>query len=250
MRATPIIGVTPDFNPGNRTDMGGREPTYFLGARYLQAIDDLGGIPLILPLTEDLSTRRQLLQNVDGLLLTGSGPDLHPSSYGERKRYTYRVMSDQRSTFELDMARLAAATRLPVLGICGGMQTINVALGGTLYQDIPSQLPATLQHRQRTRAIHLSHWVQVEPKSLLRRIVARTRIRVNSSHHQSIRNVAPRLFTSARASDGVIEAVESRHHPFLLGVQWHPEFLYGHDAMARRIFTAFLKASRSYSSRS
>src|SRR5579883_873926 len=104
----PVIGVTPDFNAGDREDMGGREPTYFLRARYVRAVEDLGGVPLILPLAADPSLRRQLLKGVDGLLLTGSGPDLPPSLYGERQRFKYRVMSRQRSDFELAMARLAA----------------------------------------------------------------------------------------------------------------------------------------------
>ena len=241
----PIIGVTPDFNAGDRKDMGGREPTYFLRARYLRAIEDLGGIPLILPLADEASIRRQLLKGLDGLLLTGSGPDLPPSLYGERQRYRYKVMSRQRSAFETEVARDAINGGLPVLGICGGMQTLNVALGGTLIQHIPAQLPSALQHQQKTPATRLSHAVQVAPHSLLRRIVRKARIRVNSSHHQSVKKVAPSLLVSALAPDDVIEAVESRRHPFLLGVQWHPEFLYDHDTMARRIFLAFLKAARA-----
>ncbi len=240
----PLIGVTPDFNPGNREDMGGREPTYFLRARYLLAIEELGGIPLILPLANEPSLRRDLIKKLDGLLLTGSGPDLPPKLYGERQRYRYPIMSPRRSTFEIHMTHLAVEHDLPVLAICGGMQTINVALGGTLYQDIPSQLPSSLPHRQTTRATRLSHAVQVEPKSRLRRILKESRIRVNSSHHQSIKEVAPLLVVSARAPDGVIEAVESRPHRFLLGVQWHPEYLYDRDSMARRIFSAFLRAAR------
>ncbi len=240
----PIIGVIPDFNPGGRKDMGGNEPTYFLRARYLQAIEDVGGIPVILPLTEAGSVRRQLLTTLNGLLLTGSGPDLSPSWYGERQRYRYPLMSRERAAFEIGLARLATEAGKPVLGICGGMQALNVALGGSLFQDISSQLPAATQHRQRAPTTKHSHWIQVAPNSLLRHILQRPKIRVNSSHHQSVKAVASRLFASAVAPDGVIEAIESRHHPFLLGVQWHPEFLYDHDAMARRIFSAFLKATR------
>lgn len=246
----PIIGVTPDFNAGNRKDMGGHEPTYFLRARYLRAIEDLGGIPLILPLAEKVSVRRQLVKGLDGLFLTGSGPDLPPSLYGERQRYRYELMSRQRSAFEIEMARLAVSDTLPILGVCGGMQTLNVALGGTLVQDISSQLASAMQHRQGTPATRLSHAIHVVPDSLLRRIVRQPSIRVNSSHHQSVKKVAPSLVVSARAPDGVIEAIESRRHSFLLGVQWHPEFLYDHDRMARRIFLAFLNAARVRSSRS
>lgn len=245
----PIIGVTPDFNAGDREDMGGREPTYFLRARYVCAIEDLGGVPLILPLAADASLRRQLLKGVDGLLLTGSGPDLPPSLYGERQRFKYRVVSRCRYDFELEMARLAAAAGLPVLGICGGMQALNVAFGGSLVQDIALQLPSALAHRAKGPATKPAHVVQVTPRSLLRRITREARIRVNSSHHQSVKQVAPSFVASALAPDGVIEAIESPRHSFLLGVQWHPEFLYARDAVQRRLFQAFLKAARSARSR-
>src|SRR5262249_57277092 len=118
---------------------GGREPTYFLRARYIRAIEEVGGIPLILPLVADRAARTRLLHDVDGLLLTGSGPDLPPALYGERQRYSFRVMSERRSTFELAMVRLARKADLPVLGICGGMQTIHVPGGGTVFHKISSQ---------------------------------------------------------------------------------------------------------------
>ncbi len=241
----PIIGVTPDFNPGDREDMGGREPHYFLRARYPRAIEEAGGIPLILPLTTDPTLRQRLLSTLDGLLLTGSGPDLHPELYGEHQRFPFRVMSRRRSDFELDMARLAARAGLPTLGICGGMQAINVALGGTLVQDIPSELATALPHRPPGPATRSSHTVQIAPHSLLRRIARRAEIQVNSSHHQSVKKLAPSLVATATAPDGVIEAIEAPRHPFLLGVQWHPEFLYDRDEVHRRLFWAFVKAART-----
>ena len=128
----PLIGVTPDFNAGDRKEWGGREPTYFLRARYVRAIEDLGGIPLVLPLVADLDARRRLLTHIDGLLLTGSGPDLAPELYGERQQYKFHVMSQRRATFELEMAQLARAADLPLLGICGGMQALNARIDGIL----------------------------------------------------------------------------------------------------------------------
>ena len=136
----PIIGVTPDFNAGDRKEWGGREPTYFLRARYIRAIEELGGVPLVLPLLADRATRRRLLQQLDGLLLTGSGPDLPPSLYGERQRYPFGIVSERRASFELDIVHLARQADVPLLGICGGMQTMNVACGGSLFQDISSQI--------------------------------------------------------------------------------------------------------------
>src|SRR5215510_12530660 len=109
----PLIGVTPDFNAGDRKEWGGREPTYFLRARYVRAIEDLGAIPVVLPLVADLHARRRLLAHIDGLLLTGSGPDLAPELYGERQRYKFHVMSQRRTTFELEMVQLARAADLP-----------------------------------------------------------------------------------------------------------------------------------------
>jgi putative glutamine amidotransferase len=242
----PLIGVTPDFNAGDRKEWGGREPTYFLRARYVRAIEDLGGIPIVLPLVADLAARRRLLTHIDGLLLTGSGPDLAPELYGERQQFTFPVMSPRRATFELEMAQLARAIDLPLLGICGGMQSVNVAFGGSLYQDIDSQRrrPRALRHRQSTPATQLSHPVKVTPKSLLSRIVKTGSLRVNSSHHQSVKTVAPSLTASAMAPDGIIEAIESPKQRFFLGVQWHPEFLFDRHERHRRLFEAFLDAAR------
>jgi putative glutamine amidotransferase len=241
----PVIGITPDFNAGDREILGGREPTYFLRARYIRAIEDLGGIPLILPLAEDHATRKALLKDVDGLMLTGSGPDLPPHLYRERQRYPFRAMSPRRYDFELDAIRIAADQTLPVLGICGGMQAMNVALGGSLIQDICSQVGSPLPHRSPLPATRLCHTVDVQAGTLLRRITGVSRIKVNSSHHQSVKEIARTLVLSAIASDGVIEAIESPVHPFLLGVQWHPEFLYDRHDIHRRIFGAFLRASRA-----
>jgi putative glutamine amidotransferase len=240
----PLIGVTPDFNAGDRKEWGGKEPTYFLRARYVRAIEELGGIPIVLPLASDSLARRWLLTHIHGLLLTGSGPDLPPRLYGERQRYPFDLVSQRRSTFELQMVRMAQAADLPVLGICGGMQAMNVALGGSLYQDIASQVQTPLKHRQAARATHLSHAVRVTQHSLLRNIVRAATVRVNSSHHQSVKDVAPSLVASAMAPDGIVEAIESRKHRFFLGVQWHPEFLFDRYRSHRRLFEVFLRAAQ------
>lgn len=241
----PLIGVTPDFNAGDRKEWGGREPTYFLRARYIRAIEELGGVPLVLPLHADRTTRRHILHNLDGLLITGSGPDLPPSLYGERQRFPFTIVSERRASFELDIVRLAKQADLPLLGICGGMQTMNVACGGSLIQDIPAQISKPLQHRQQTPATNLSHTIRVAPGSLLRRIVRSASMRVNSSHHQSVNVVAPSLIASAQASDGIVEAIESPAHRFFLGIQWHPEFLFDRYPLHRRLFEAFLRAARA-----
>lgn len=239
----PLIGVTPDFNAGDRPEMGGKEPTYFLRDRYVRAIEDLGGLPVILPLARDSTARRRLLASVDGLLLTGSGPDLDPGLYGERRRYKFRVMSERRADFEMELVRLAKRANLPVLGICGGMQSMNVGCGGSLYQDIRAQLAKALEHRPQSPATRPTHPVSIEPGSLLRRIIRKAGLLVNSSHHQSVKAVAPSLVATAFAPDGIVEAIELPGHRFFLGIQWHPEFLFERYPLHRRLFQAFLRAA-------
>ncbi len=242
----PIIGVTPDFNAGNRKDMGGKEPTYFLRARYMKAIEDAGGIPVVLPLLSNRAGWRQVVAHVHGLLVTGSGSDLAPELYGERQRHKFARMSRERATMELGIAKAAYRADVPMLGICGGMQSINVALGGTLYQDIAAQLKTPIDHLPSHPATKTSHSVQIAPGSLLRRIAGKARMDVNSSHHQSIKKVASNLAQTAVAPDGVIEAIEAPDRTFILGVQWHPEFLYERDPVERRLFTALVRAARTF----
>ncbi|MGB0910037.1 MAG: gamma-glutamyl-gamma-aminobutyrate hydrolase family protein [Nitrospirales bacterium] len=241
----PIIGITPDYNAGDREDMGGKEPTYFIRARYVQAIEDAGGLPIVFPLVTSIRQQKQLLAQVDGLLVTGSGSDLDPALYGERQDVPFRQMSPLRSNLELGISKLAYKSHLPTLGICGGMQSLNVALGGTLIQDIAVQHSTDIEHLPSWSATKNAHGIAIAPKTLLHRIVGKPKIRVNSSHHQSVKKVPGRLVTSAVAPDGVIEAIEAPDHPFLLGVQWHPEFLYKRDPIQKKLFQALIKSARS-----
>lgn len=243
---SPVIGVTPDFNAGKRKDMGGKEPTYFLRARYIQAIQEAGGVPLVLPLVISRKEQTFLLQQLDGLLVTGSGSDLAPHFYGESKQYPFQQMSEERARLELGLSKLAFQHQVPTLGICGGMQSMNVALGGNLIQDIPTQIATKIQHLQKKSAEYTAHHVRIEPKTLLRRIFKKPMIPVNSSHHQSVKSIPRSFQISALAPDGVIEAIEAVNHPFWLGVQWHPEFLYRKDVLQKRLFSAFIKAARHY----
>jgi len=282
-KGKPIIGITSDFNPGDREDFGaseplalpgrargvgaparrqaGRrapslnphgplqrkgEPTYFLRARYVSAIEELGGIPLILPVTQDLKVLQHLLDRIDGLMLTGSGPDLDPVLYGESKHFKFKIMSSQRAAFELTIARMAIHQDLPVLGMCGGMQVLNVAMGGNLVQDIVSEIKGALRHQQNVAAVEPSHPVTIAKGTRLHKIVKEPMIRVNSSHHQAVKSLGHGLVVNAVAPDGVVEGLEYPQCGFALGVQWHPEFLYRKDEPSRRIFEAFLKkAGRS-----
>ncbi|MHB8483173.1 MAG: gamma-glutamyl-gamma-aminobutyrate hydrolase family protein [Nitrospiria bacterium] len=240
----PVIGITPDFN-GNRAEFGGKEPTYFLRTRYADAIWNMGGIPVLLPLSESKRETEMIFARIDGLLLTGSGPDLPPSLYGEKQKYRFPLIHPLRTQFEMILCRLALKHHKPLLGICGGAQIINVALKGSLIQDIPSQIHTSLVHRQKEPPGKRTHWVKIPKDSRLSEILGNTEIRVNSSHHQAIKMPGKRLKINALAPDGVVEGVEYENHPFAIGVQWHPEWLYKTDLYAKKIFRGFISAAKA-----
>ncbi len=240
----PVIGIAPDFNPGAARDGGEGEATVFLRNRYVAAIEAAGGVPFILPVFSNRALGAALLDNLDGLMLTGSGPDIDPRRYGERKRFTFKVMSKERTESEFALVMAARKLDLPVLGICGGMQLMNVALGGTLVQDIGEQVAGALPHRKGL-ATETCHPVTVERRSRLHAVLGRGTVQVNSSHHQAVKAVPRGLAVSAVAPDGVIEALEDRSRRFFIGVQWHPEYLYRRHRVHRALFEAFVKAARA-----
>jgi putative glutamine amidotransferase len=239
----PVIGITPDFNPGGSHGVAGSEATIFLRNRYAAAIEAAGAVPVILPIIRSKALCKTVLDRLDGLLLTGSGPDIDPRRYGERKRFGFKVMSRERTDSELALVAEARARDLPVLGICGGMQLMTVALRGTLVQDIGEQIAGALPHQATTPATQVCHPVTIKPGSRLRRILGRASVQVNSSHHQAVKAVPRALDVSAVAPDGVIEALEDGTRRFFIGVQWHPEFLYQRHAPHRALFEALVAAA-------
>lgn len=229
----PIIGITPDVE---------KDDKHFLRNDYMQAIIRAGGLPLIIPIgnEEDIA---QVVGMLDGLLLTG-GNDINPLLFNEEPHSYLGEVSPGRDLFELELTRQMLVVDKPILGICKGLQILNVAVGGTLYQDIHQQNNGPiLQHLQNAPNTHSSHFVQVEKGSLLAKIASSERIQVNSFHHQSVKDV-PAVFTvSGIASDGIIEAVESMDKKFVLGVQWHPELLATKgDPVSLRIFDKLIGA--------
>lgn len=239
----PVIGITPDFEEENDKvashDGGSR---YFLWERYAASVEQGGGIPLILPYLQESGDMAILMDRLDGLIVTGGAFDVDPTYYGESWTVPQGLVKHMRTRFEMDITLEALRRDLAVLGICGGEQNLNVALGGSLYQDILQQVDGAMDH-ERKRLEEPLHDVAVTPGTLLHGIVRESLIRVNSSHHQAVRELGDGLRVNARSDDGIIEGIESTRHRFVLGVQWHPEALSYSSSGCRRIFEAFVAAA-------
>lgn len=240
---TPIIGITLDSESGGNGQYS-KFPWYALRHNYVSAVVRAGGLPLLLPHEMDLLPI--YLNDIDGLLVTGGAFDVDPSLYGIDTKHATVVTKDQRTRFEMGMLQGAMKNDVPVLGVCGGQQLLHVALGGTLIQHIPDELPNALPHEQPNPRDETSHPVDIVPGTLLHAIVG-DHLDVNSAHHQAARDEPAGVRINARAPDGVIEGCEATNLKFCLGVQWHPEFEIT-DADTR-IFAAFIDAARDYSQR-
>lgn len=219
----PLIAVTMDQSPARdvRPFARGRD-LYFINANYVRYLEQADCIPLTLPTWLDYRQIPALIARIDGLLLTG-GDDVYAGAYGEQLIPGDWRIDPPRTWFEKELVAEALRQRKPVYGICRGCQMINVALGGSLYQDIATMVPGAMQHRSPESPILTWHEIAIAPESKLAAILGTTTLTVNSSHHQAIKQVAPPLHVTARAADGVIEAIELPDYPFALGVQWHPE---------------------------
>ena len=234
----PLIGLTPSHDIKN--DDISMRPT------YLQAVSAAGGIPVTLPLEASDEDLRQLAKTLDGFLFTG-GPDPHPFLFGEETHQKCGLSSQKRDSLETRLLPLVMAEKKPILGICRGIQIINVALGGTIYQDIPSQFTKAgvfpLAHKQPSPYAQPSHHVHMAPCSMLAKIFGAETLSVNSMHHQALKDMAPEFTACGFASDGLIEAAEMPSYPFLAAVQWHPEHLWPQDPAMARLFQAFVEAA-------
>lgn len=229
----PIIGITSHVELDYK---------HTLSNDYIQAVIQAGGIPVILPIgiDEDVS---QLVGKIDGLLLTGGG-DIDPTLFGEEPHPKLGTISPGRDQLEPALIKEILTADKPILAICRGVQILNIAIGGDMYQDIYSQHENQLiQHSQKAMRSHLAHFVKAREGSLLASVVGTTEFKVNTYHHQAVRHVPYPFDVSGVASDGIIEAIESTGHSFVLGVQWHPECLaVNGDEIAKRIFTRFVES--------
>lgn len=248
----PLILIT----SSHTTYLG--EDAFRLSENYADAVIRAGGLPVAMPLTTQLDTYDELLDRADGLLLSG-GAGLDPACYraalgwdAPRADAAERLVGETtpvREAAELRLLARAEERRMPVLGICRGVQLMNVAHGGTLYHDLATQHAPDAGHLGLVHNEHMdgciSHAVEVEPASLLAQVCGGTRLEVNSLHHQAVRDVAPGFAVNAVATDGVVEGLELPDYPFMVGVQWHPEYLVVEEPMAR-LFAAFVDACASY----
>ena len=239
MSRYPLIGI-----PTFRFVAGEKPPRYGMNQSYVDALAAAGCAPVLIPILEDEDRLRAIYERLDGIVFPG-GADVAPREYGEEPIDNLNKVEAERDRVELRLARWAFDDDLPTLGICRGQQLINVALGGTLYQDLIHQGATTVEHsdadgRPRGKLIHR---VRLDPNSRLAQLIDETSVEVNSLHHQAVKNVAPALLVTGTADDGVIEAVESPDRRFLIAVQWHPEEI-ADVLWVRRLFAGFTQAAQ------
>lgn len=242
MNRVPVIGL-----PTLAIPPGPKPPRFGINQSYVRALSAAGCAPVLIPLLSDDERLRAIYERLDGIIFPG-GADVAPSEYGEEPIDNLNVIEPERDRTELTLARWAFDDDLPTLGICRGQQLLNVALGGTLYQDLRHQGVTDLEHSEthgqgRTAMIHK---VRIDPDSRLAQLIDETSVDVNSLHHQAVKRAAAPLKVTGTSDDGVIEAVESADRRFLIAVQWHPEEI-DEIPWVRRLFAGFAKAAQSAS---
>lgn len=233
----PIIGITCTATDSDKS--------HGIGVSYIDAIGHSGGTPILLPLPQSDLCVADFLDLIDGLLLSG-GVDVDPFLYGEEPQPKMGRIDVSRDRVEMLLIPKALEMNIPILGICRGIQVLNVSAGGTLYQDIYTNSKATLKHSQNAPEWYGTHAIHVQEGSRLLGILGQSMIRVNSFHHQAVKDVAPDFMVSAVSSDGVIEGIESTRYNFAVGVQCHPEGMRQNTPPIANLFAEFVKAAETY----
>jgi putative glutamine amidotransferase len=235
----PLIGITTSVTVDKSPERA------YVNIAYIRAVQDAGGIPLLLPPHLTAPVQAALWERLDGLVLTGGG-DIDPARFGQARHPKTDDVAPARDELELGLTRRALDEDVPLFAICRGIQVLNVALGGTLVQDLPGERPSSIAHSQREPRHEPTHAVKVMGEGTrLGRVLGSLEVSVNSMHHQAIDRLGLGLREVAWSPDGVIEGVElPGDDHFVLGVQWHPEELVGHDQAARNLFTALVEAAR------
>lgn len=216
----PVIGITLDHE---KSKSYSPYPWYALRENYSQCIEMAGGLPILLPYHD--KGIDAYLEMIDGLLIPGGAHDVSPELYGSPEKHPKILLKSERTRFEAAIAKAALKRKIPLLGICGGQQLISVLKGGSLYQHLPDEVESSIDHEQKEAKHEATHTVSIVKETLLHKIVRRSEIRVNSTHHQAVKDPGQGVAVNASAEDGVIEGIEVQDHPFCLGVQWHPEYL-------------------------
>jgi len=239
MKRKPIIGLTMRLEL--ETDR------FYLGRDYSEALEALGAIPYHISLIPTKDYIAEIVKNVDGILLPGSDTDVDPLIFGEEPRPNLKKIIPEKENTDLMILEKAEKLNKSVLGICFGMQVLNVSRGGTLFQDIETDIENCVKHEQGKPLARNSHSIEFEDESLISRLITtKDDVRVNSHHHQAVGKTGKNLKATAWAKDGVIECIEdTRIDRFVLGVQWHPELSWKFDALSRNIFTEFISACRN-----
>ncbi len=230
----PVIGISSSHE---------KDDKLFVRQAYTDAITKAGGIPFIIPVTDNPDVLQDILANLSGLLITG-GDDIDPAFYNEKPIGTQNDIDMQNDNFNLAIIRMAYDINMPILGICRGEQVINVAFGGSLYQDIPIQVSSKIKHNKIDDDTKSIHSVSITKDSRLYKIIGTNNLTVNSSHHQSIKHVAGNLKVVALTADNIIESVESIDNNNIVAVQWHPECM--SDTSETRIFNDFINRATIY----
>jgi putative glutamine amidotransferase len=246
MSDRPVIGIATQ----TQTAVAGElPPCWIMGHKYVHAVRSAGALPWLLPLIpDDLSTLRGIFDRLDGIFLTG-GVDVDPSRYGETREPFCGRSDEARDEVEIQLIRWAWQEHKPILAVCRGAQVLNVALGGSLYQDVAIQFPTAIKHdyfptKDNPSRNQLVHHIDVCAGTYLRELLAIPQVTVNSMHHQAVKKLAAGLVVTAKAPDGIIEGIEGSNGQFVVGVQWHPEEMVDRDPAMQRLFASFISASR------
>ncbi|GBF10060.1 gamma-glutamyl-gamma-aminobutyrate hydrolase family protein [Tepidibacillus sp. HK-1] len=230
----PLIGIT-----SSKISIQAPYAGAYVADGYFTGVAKFGGIPIILPLVEEEEVWKEIIQRVDGVIFTG-GSDIHPQFYGEGLHPKIGEIYPFRDRIEIMTAQYAMKIDKPILGICRGIQLLNVAKGGTLYQDINGQLDDKFLHMQTAPRYEATHYVNIEKSSKLFEMVGVERVFTNSFHHQAIKDLALGFRKVAESDDGIIEAFESTEHTFVMGVQFHPEMMWHQDQTMAKIGQYFI----------
>ena len=249
-RGRPVVGITTQTLQAIQGIPDGLPESWVMNQRYFRPVLALGGIPWMIPLIPDEpDTLRAIYDRLDALLLPG-GVDVDPKTYGEEVLPVCGILDPARDAVELQLTRWAVADGKPVLGLCRGEQVINVAMGGSLYQDVGAQYEGAMMHEYYPTKgyprTHLAHPVDVSAGTRLRDLLEHSSVPVNSMHHQAVKRLGTGLVASAFAPDGLIEAVEGTGDGFLVGVQWHPEMFEARDPTTRHLFREFVRAAEGF----